>query len=697
MRSIPIVFAAVVITTATAACDYGLAVDDDGPVRESPRGLSLKDPRDGRTLSVTWTPPAQGGLTALRLVRRADEPPISATDANAEVVYEGGELAFLDGEDDETPLALGTEYHYALYAAYGDDFSEPVRASEVLSAFLPPSAFAAQPNVDGSVSLTWLLPEPRGDVVAAVVSREGEVIFDGDVNGTIDFGAAPGIPVTYVLASKDADGALSSTLEQTITPCFDGSTVVRAADGVASSIDAVAAVPLAAGGGAVIGVSVAADTAANVLGAAIPADPCRATAALVRIDPAGAQGTLLARFEHHEDVAFGDVDGGGCSSSIDDIDVQDDGSILVTGGFANHVYLGGADGSVVDLATFHRGRLCDGRACDDAFIARVEPNGHVAWVSRIGRTDYLANEGSRKIAVLDEDTAVLAGAIFERDPSPVSFNGAVTNVPAGPHGFLVRFALSTGALEAPVLIEGVSDSGGIIDVEAVDAHLFLALEGGSAPIVYGETAVSAAYQNPIVSLDHQLGLEWAATVTGELADLAIEADGVVIAGAATAGSYAPPAGAALPVGGSDDDDGYILHLGLDGAVRQLIPFGTGADDARVSTVTVRPDGDLDVSGRSVGHTSFGAPGAERFLDNGETGAYVARVAVDGNIRFVRPVRGDLFSITGLAALPADNTFVAGGFAGPLTLFDGDDAVALDAPENPFASAPTEGFVAVVTE
>lgn len=683
---------------ALTACDYGLTVNDRG-VFSPPASLAVTDPRDGRTLSLTWERPAQGGLSALRLVRRANERPISPDDANAEVVYEGLDAAFVDGEDVERPLVLDTKYHYALYAAYDEGFSDALTTSEVLSAFLPPSALEARARLDGTIALTWQMPEPRGDVTGVVLSRGDKVIFDGDALEVVDDNATPGAPATYSLATRDQDGILSTALERTVTPFVDTSTVVRAVDGLPPSVTAVTPIPAGAGGGIVMSVTLSADDTGDVLGAAIPADRCYRTAAVVRVDATGAAGSLLARFEHHPDVVFEGFDGD-CSSVVDDIEVQADGSVLVTGGFANHVFLRGADGSAVELATLHRDRLCAGFACDDAFIARIEVDGHIAWAKRIGRTDDLANEGGRQLALLGADTGVLIAAIEESDPAPVSFDGVVTNVPAGPHAFLVRFSTTTGALESPVLFEGVSDFGGIIGIEGQGAHLFLALHAGFSPILRDGVIVVAEGQDGVLALDHELSIEWTASLTGIIEDIAPDDGGLVLVGSVRDGAWAPPVGAVVPLGGAiDDDDGFILKIDLQGGARRVVPFGTGVGSSNVARLLVRSDGGLDLFGAITGTTVFGPADEGRLVDavpEARSG-FLARVDATGGVRFVRPVRGELFSVAGLVELGGGDTWLAGDFAGPLTFFDDDDATMLEAPVNPFATAATEGYVAVVSE
>lgn len=683
---------------ALTACDDGLTVNDRG-VLSPPTSLAITDPRDGKTLSVSWERPAQGGLIALRLVRREGAPPISPDDANAEIVYEGLDAGFVDGEDRERPLTLGAEVHYALYAAYDDGFSDALTASEVLSAFLPPAAFEARAGLDGTVALTWQMPEPRGDVTGVVLSRGDEVIFHGDALEVVDDAAPLGGPVTYSLATRDEDGVLSAALERTVTPFVDTSTVVRAVDGLPPSVTAVAPIPAGGGGGAVLAVSLSADSAGDVLGAAIPADPCYRTAAVVRVDATGAAGTLLARFEHHPDVVFGDFDGD-CSSVVDDIQVQADGSVLATGGFANHVFLRGADGSSVELATFHRDRVCAGFACDDAFLARIEADGHIAWVKRIGRTDDLANEGGLQLALLDGDVGVLAGAIQENEAAPVSFDGAITTAPPGAHAFVVRFSTSTGALESPVLVEGVSDFGGIVGLERQGSHLILALHTVFAPIRRDGVTLIEEGQDGVVSLDPGLALEWTASLTGSIMDIAPDDGGLVVVGAAQGGAWTPPEGAPVPLGGAvDDADGFLLKIDLQGGARQVIPFGTGVGASDVTRLLVRADGGLDLFGTITGTTAFGLADQRRILDAAPDGVsgFIARVDAAGTVRFVRPVRGELFSVAGLVELGGRDTWLAGDFAGALTIFDDDDATTLEAPVNPFATATTEGYVAVVSE
>lgn len=221
-------------------CDYGLSTAD-GPLPVE--RLRIADPRDGRSLVVSWQAPDSEDFDGVRVVRKIGGEPRSDTDGD--LVYEGDEEKLTDllcersiidnveadrcvgGVDASPPYLFGAEVFYAVFAIYdGSDLSEPVREREVVG-YLQPPEFVSALSSAGVITATWFGGGGgRAGEVAHwhVVAKRGTAApsgpDDGDTVADVDVGvdrfeqsAAAGETWTFVVYGKAADGTLSAASE----------------------------------------------------------------------------------------------------------------------------------------------------------------------------------------------------------------------------------------------------------------------------------------------------------------------------------------------------------------------------------------------------------------------------------------------------------------------------------------------------
>lgn len=643
------------------ACDRGLLAQQGEDGLAAVTDLAVTDPRDGERLALTWTNPKAEGFRGVRVLRRSDEPVFSPTDALATVIYEGTRE---DAEDTGTgePLVVGTTYHYAVYAVYGEDeFSSPASASEALSFFGPPSTFAATATSEG-VALSWALPDPRGDIAAVRVRRttgaqpgsEGAadetVVFEGDGAAFVDDGVATGTRYYYGVVCVDGDGVVSEELfadEQTTPgavrdlvvtarpdgaidlswtnpadPSFDAAVVVRTVGAPAGSPDGGLVVCEEAGASScvdrfpvlgqanhytVFARDLEGRAASGVSGSATPLDPV----SLGYVVETGAPGGAY----DYDDIYRVRSVGGGDYIAVGAISAPSDGS-------AGGPVVGGTSGSEtvgVDAST------------GDALIARYSSAGALEWARTVGAPTSTSRSWASDAAALDDGSLVVVGtyrshAVFAGGGTTLEIDllhSALSCMNAGHacgDGFVARYSADGTPLWVMPL--------GVVPDASEDGPTGVARAPGGGAYVVG---VFDGDDGPTTL---QVG-RGASAVT-----------------------------ATVDSGGYQYNALYVLRMSQTGGVEWLKAFvGTGFSSVDDAAVAVAPDGDAVVTGVFRGDLVLGEGASAVTLQHGGDGsrdAFVARFSPAGGIEWALHLEGHGRSRAPDVAVAADGTIVVAG-------------------------------------
>lgn len=331
-----------------------------------------------------------------------------------------------------------------------------------------------------------------------------------------------------------------------------------------------------------------------------------------------------------------------------DLAVGPDGSLFVVGDFE-------------EASTF--GTLGEKQAAgkSDAFVAKVDGNGVFQWVTTIGgkneeRGDAVAVDGKGNVAFvgLYSDTATAGGLSGKSEGSDDMF--VVATDAKGE----VQWLWDTGGLasDAATSVAAAGDGGWIV------AASF------GQKVKFGETEYQSKGMEDaaLLKLSSEGEVVWVTHIGGEYPDeithLDVDPAGNIYALGHFKGSI-ELAGQTLKSAGDDDlflvkfdsvgNATWATRLGNAFAER---PGGLAVDDAGNMVIAGSFDKDLDF---------FGTP----VLSKGESDAFVARIAPDGKLLWVKTYgaeRAD--AVYGVEADAAGNVVVAGGFETKIDLGGG---------------------------
>lgn len=455
------------------------------------------------------------------------------------------------------------------------------------------------------------------------------------------------------------------------------------------------------------------------------------------LQSSGEQDIFLARYDSNGGVVWAAPVGGFLGESVADIDAGGDGRLAVTGFFrleadfdpgpgAQNISSGGADndaflahylpdgrldwvlgigryglasdnqnraiaadasgniymtGSFTGTADFDPGmglQLFDAQGAGDAFVARFDPGGNLAWVSRVSGsgaeagTDLVFDQAGRVYALgnFSGNAAIIsAGDTFRLErPTPI------------PAFFLARYS-SGGRLELAFNPEGNAGyTGASLCLDNTGSVYVTGTFNGAADfdpgpgvIPLGGSGAAGAFVARYDALGNCL---WAREVGAGavLQPQRIQTDAagnLVIAGTFSGtANFDPGASDAVLVSAGGGLDVFIAGYGPDGNFRWAKSFG-GSGLEQLGDMSVTPGGDILLTGNFNGTTDFD-PGEGQILRQALIfDAFILALDSAGAFRWVHTLPSiGISNGAGLALGPAGTLYAAGFFQGTVTFTPG---------------------------
>jgi hypothetical protein len=295
-----------------------------------------------------------------------------------------------------------------------------------------------------------------------------------------------------------------------------------------------------------------------------------------------------------------------------------DGSAVVTGFFQSRAVFG--PGDAVELSA--RGEV-------DAFVARYDADGRVAWAHAMGGPVH--GDEAYAVTEVHDGGFVVAG------------------------GFTGAFAVDTA--DDPLVAAGVFDVF-VIKYDCDGNPVWATRAGGAerdsgrgvAPLQDGGVLVTGAFRG-----EASFGL-----AGGDEVALAAAGDGV-----GEEGAVAP-------------EDVFVLKLSADGAVDWAVRAGGAGNDV-ASAIATFPDGTFVIAGSFEGDATFGEGENQVTLTSaGRTDVFVARFDAAGSLLWAERAGGPSLDRAQAVAVAADGTVaVTGVVQGRATFGEAERAVTLD--------------------
>jgi len=191
----------------------------------------------GNQIDLSWVNPTAADFASVTIVRKANSAPTGINDLTADTIYSGSAASFPD-----TGLINGTTYFYAIaaYDAAGNQ-SLIATASAIAGDTVAPNSptiFAASPNADGSISLSWINPSTVDFAGVKLLRKTG-----GYATGPGDTGATLIYSGNGTLVTDTRANVVSGTQYFYSIYAFDNAAVANystAATALATSTDTTA-------------------------------------------------------------------------------------------------------------------------------------------------------------------------------------------------------------------------------------------------------------------------------------------------------------------------------------------------------------------------------------------------------------------------------------------------------------------------
>lgn len=318
----------------------------------------------------------------------------------------------------------------------------------------------------------------------------------------------------------------------------------------------------------------------------------------------------------------------------------------------------------------------------DAFVTKLDPQGHLLWSTVIGGPNYDRAYG---IELDPQGFIYIAGRAGAGFPVTAgafqtTFQGSPDVPPYGPQdGFVCKLKPDGSALVFCSYF-GTSDARIIRDLAVNSAgEIFVgsSSESGSLPAAWFRNAYQSSRAGGVDALVAKIAtdgskVEWATYVGGsgdeaEQPSIRVDNAGNVFALYATESPDAPtPNGFDHTLGGIRDL--YLIKLNSSGS--QLL-FGTylggsGVEGVETHEMTLDPQGN-PVVGNTTGSTDFPTTaGAFQRNPGGGSDAFITRIAADGSHIMASTLLGGLLNeaAEGISIDPAGNIYVTGNVASP---------------------------------
>jgi hypothetical protein len=328
------------------------------------------------------------------------------------------------------------------------------------------------------------------------------------------------------------------------------------------------------------------------------------------------------------------------------LDALSDHTALVTGIIAESVIFGRGEPHETTLTS---------AGLYDAFVARYQPDGSLAWARRMGGSGI--DLGVRLVARPDGSSIVLGGfqgsAVFGSTTLEAAGELDLFLAEYDPHGDFnkVLHAASTNIQLRPPLVPGGAAMGlGVCQDGSFLVAGFFNQTITFAPGSPGVASLSASGARDafLVHLDTDGTPIWQVRAGGEgetfVQDIAVQADGscVVTGGFNQNATFGPGESGEVTIPSAGDFDIFVARYRPDGRLDWVRKAGSDASHWEWGTaVALMADGGPVVTGDFAGSAVFGAGEAAEttMTSEGDHDMFVARFSAGGELQWARQAHG----------------------------------------------------------
>lgn len=361
---------------------------------------------------------------------------------------------------------------------------------------------------------------------------------------------------------------------------------------------------------------------------------------------------FVAKFDTEGNHLWSRHFGGLGEQRIDEVAVDDDGSIALGGRFSGSIDLGGGELTAVSFM--------------DVLVARLSPEGEHLWSRSFAGSDMATVGRVSQIAAVHGET------VFAADiGAPTDFGGGQIGQPDSNNSFVVTLDAAgehvwsqAMGVDAPGSFESTGlavDGDGVVWVSGRFEHSALSDDQPPMPFTtmsmyVARFAADGQPQPMLVSAGDPAHMPYFPT-------LAADGVGRVHVGGSFFGGL--EFGGAL-LGSSGSVDGFLLTLDGEGAPLRQLAFGQGEHEEQ---------GLLDIAGDAAGRTALAGQfqsgidlGGISLSGNPAVDGFVAKLEVDGATRWARSFGAESWGVSSEVALDAAGAvYVAGQFRDSMAL------------------------------
>ncbi|PKN45760.1 MAG: hypothetical protein CVU59_08110 [Deltaproteobacteria bacterium HGW-Deltaproteobacteria-17] len=399
------------------------------------------------------------------------------------------------------------------------------------------------------------------------------------------------------------------------------------------------------GGDWIGGVSITSDAAGNlVVGANFKGLlDLQGLGMSINLNSGGDIDLIVLKFAPDGSLTWARRFGGAGDDVLASVATDSGGNIWVTGYFKGDLPFG------TNVLTNNSG------SADDAFLAKLAPDGTPLWSNRFG--ELLTSERGIALAVDNTDAVWVTG----------TFNGTIslggtTFATAQREVFIARF-LSSGAHSRSTTLTGTGekDVRGLALDQANNVYLTGSFTNRLGPTVEGIQSLDG--QDAFVTkFSPLLAYQWARRMGGSTAidlgrDLFVASSGELWVTGIIGPDADLGAGTLPGFGGADI---FVAHLDASGDLVWGRVYGSVNDDFGGTGVSPDADGNLWITGSFMGAATFGP--THVLSSNGIMDFYVGLLDPAGDVIFMRGYGGPVYDSTAsLARTPDGRVAVTGSF------------------------------------
>lgn len=303
----------------------------------------------------------------------------------------------------------------------------------------------------------------------------------------------------------------------------------------------------------------------------------------------------------------------------------------------------------------------------DAFVAKLAPDGNVAWAARYGG---LRGETVDGVAVDSSGNVLTAGYTFLTTPDGASYSNIqiAKFSPSGSQLWLKQLGNSTATGNATDIAHAVAADGAGNVYIAGRFHGTVDFDPGSGTRNVSTSADGSGF---VLKLTPSGGFTWVSPFLGQTAasktdckDLAVDGSGNIVVG----GYYRGPVDfdpskktKLLPYYSDTSGGGFIAKLNSAGSLSWVQPVGYGGGYAGVEDLALDAAGNVYVTGMFQLQLDFNPGSATNYLrSNGVTDVFVAKFSSSGSYAWAVSFGGSwLDQATGIAVDKSGDIYVAG--------------------------------------